>query len=77
MSNQLANIEIIRKLLIKSSYKFEDLWLFDEFYVDTWKTGYIRSGLHVRVFAAGCCFGESDCIFPVEEIVSTLLRIAS
>jgi len=33
--------------------------------------------LHIRVFAAGCCFGESDYMFSVEEMISILLRIAS
>jgi len=72
----LDNTEKVRQLLITKGVKFEDLWLWNEFWVPDKGDGFGRGrALHVTMMDEGGFFGVSDIVFPMDELIATLEKI--
>ena len=70
----LDNTESVRQLLTEKGVRFEDLWLWNEFYLPDEKVGSV-SPIHITMIEEGGFFGVSDIVFPIKELLHTLENV--
>ncbi len=72
----LDNTESVRQLLIAKGIRFEDLWLFNEFYLPDEKVGFHPGKpMYITMIEEGGFFGVSDIVFHIDELLQTLRNV--